>query len=85
MSNFSKILVSVSLLGKRIFFSVAGANDLYEMAAVRSGNLEFKKLSLSRALNKSTLNFETGSNVCFRDRVKTFNLLGDNDLKTLDE
>lgn len=55
------------------------------MTAVRSGNLQLKELSLSRALNKSTLDLEAGTNISLLNLFETFNLLGDDNLKTLDE
>ena len=85
MSDFSKILVGVSLLGKWVFLGVARANNLNEMSAVRSGNLELEQLTLSGALNKSTLNLEAGSDISLGYVLKPFNIFSDNDLKTLDE
>ena len=80
MSDFSQILIGVSLLGKRILARVTCSNYLSEMTLIWSWYLKFESLTLCRALNKSTLDLKTSAYVGLSNLVVTFNVLCNDNL-----
>jgi hypothetical protein len=80
MSDFSQILIGVLLLGQGVLAGVTSTDHLREVAFVRSRYLKFKGLTLSGALNKSTLDLETSAYIGLNDLVIAFDLLGNDDL-----
>lgn len=78
--NLSQVLVSVLLLSQRILAWVAGANNLSEVPAIWSRYLKFEGLTLSRTLDKSTLDLETSPYISLGDLIIAFNVLSNYDL-----
>lgn len=51
VSDLAQVFISVSLLSKRVLSSVTMTNDLDEMSAVRSRDLQLKELTLGGTLD----------------------------------
>ena len=85
VSDFSKILISMSLFGKRVFAGVAGTDNLYEVTLVRSGNLKLEQLALGGTLDQSALNLEAGADVGLANVLESLDVFCHDDLQTLDK
>lgn len=74
MSDFSEVLLSMSLLGKRVLAGVTMAKDLDEMAAIFLANRELEELTLCRALDKSAFDLEGCADIGLENFIVALNL-----------
>jgi len=81
MGYFSQILVGVSLFSEGIFTRIACSDYLAIVTTVRSRHLKLKELSLSRTLNKSTLDLETSADISLGNFLKAFDIFSNDNLK----